>query len=176
MSLRDRLKPYFDGPKTWVIRKIKTDEVLKKDIEHHFSGSEITDLEEMVYVLWYGDEQTRCHRDNKRLFMSIGKGYRLGCAANCACLKEHASKKISSQYTSKTDEEKAKTVATRKNTVKEKYGVDNVMKSDVGKESLKKTNLERFGHEHAAKNETVKKKAKKTLQDKYGIGGNQIVS
>lgn len=52
---------------------------------------------------------------------------------------------------------------TRK-TVKEKYGVDNIMQSDVGKESVKRTMMERYGVDNAMKSEEIRTRFYEKLQ------------
>lgn len=49
-----------------------------------------------------------------------------------------------------------------------KYGVDNIMKTDVGKESLRQANLEKYGVESYSSLPEWKEKVKKTCLDKYG--------
>lgn len=48
--------------------------------------------------------------------------------------------------------------------VKEKYGVDNIMQSDVGKEAVKQTMLERYGVDNAMKSEEIKMRYYQRLQ------------
>jgi len=56
-----------------------------------------------------------------------------------------------------------------KHTLMEKYGVDNVFKSDVFKENLKKHNLKRYGTEHYFQSEDCRKKKEIVFQEKYGV-------
>lgn len=56
----------------------------------------------------------------------------------------------------------------RKITVKEKYGVDNILESDIIKDKVKKTMIERYGNEHALNVPELKEKARKTNNEKFG--------
>lgn len=56
----------------------------------------------------------------------------------------------------------------RKETVKEKYGVDNLFQSEEIKKRSKDTCLKKYGTEYACQSEEVKDKIKKTNIEKYG--------
>jgi hypothetical protein len=80
----------------------------------------------------------------------------------------------------------------RRVTVKEKYGVENILESDEIREKMKrtmidkygnehalnipefiekmkKTNLEKYGHEYAAQNDNIKKKIENAFMKKYNV-------
>jgi hypothetical protein len=57
----------------------------------------------------------------------------------------------------------------RKNTVLNKYGVDNVSKSDIMKKKQEETNIVRYGTKSSFQNEEVKNKWKDTINEKYGV-------
>lgn len=86
---------------------------------------------------------------NSNNFIDYRRGYRKFCSKKCAAISEQ-------------------TISTRTSTVIEKYGCDNVSKSDIIKDKIKKTNLERYGCEVSSKNEQVKKKSIETNRIKYG--------
>jgi hypothetical protein len=77
-------------------------------------------------------------------------GYRDYCSHKCSAAN-------------KTTKEK------RKDTVKEKYGVDNVAKNTDIKEKTKETNLERYGTESTFQNEEVREKWRINMIEKYGV-------
>ena len=56
-----------------------------------------------------------------------------------------------------------------KNTLLEKYGVDNISKSDYFRTKMKDHNLEMYGVEYYFQSDDYEKKNKKTLQEKYGV-------
>lgn len=56
-----------------------------------------------------------------------------------------------------------------KNTVIEKYGVDNISKTGIFKEALKRHNLEKYGVEHYFQTIDYKEKTMKTCQERYGV-------
>jgi len=76
-------------------------------------------------------------------------GYRLSCSPKCAQSCESTKSK-------------------RRNTNIEKWGVDNISKSDIIKNRASSTNLERYGHTSSFQNETVRKKWSDSIKDKYG--------
>jgi hypothetical protein len=57
----------------------------------------------------------------------------------------------------------------RKNTVIEKYGVDNIAKLDDIKMRQESTNLERYGKKSSFQNDEVKKKWKDNVMVKFGV-------
>ena len=57
----------------------------------------------------------------------------------------------------------------RKNTFKDKYGVDCILQLDSIKEQIKKTNLEKYGHSCALLNKDVREKIKSTWINNYGV-------
>jgi hypothetical protein len=57
----------------------------------------------------------------------------------------------------------------RKNTFKERYGVDCNLELDSIKERIKKTNLEKYGHTCSLSNKEIRDKVKKTWLNNYGV-------
>ncbi len=86
---------------------------------------------------------------NKTNFNSYIKGYLNYCSNKCA-----------------TNSDKVKNK--RKNSLIEKYGVDNISKSDYFKEKYKETCIERYGVENVSQSQNIKNKVKKTNLKKYG--------
>ena len=93
----------------------------------------------------------QCKCGNQTTFNKNWKdGYRKYCSAKCSA-------------TDLTTKEK------RKNTNLDKYGVDNVAKSDQIKDKQMQTNLQKYGTKSSAQNEEVKKKHTDTILEKYGV-------
>ena len=57
----------------------------------------------------------------------------------------------------------------REKTVLEKYGVDNVFKSNHIKEKIKKTIQKKYGVDNVSQNNTIKEKKINTFKNKYGV-------
>lgn len=89
---------------------------------------------------------------------------------NCGDIKD-VQYNIYSRYTKNQTEEyycqKCNNIK-RKVTVKEKYGVDNILESDIIKEKVKNTMIQKYGNEHALKIDEFKDKVKKTNKRKFG--------
>lgn len=77
------------------------------------------------------------------------EGYRIYCSAKCAQTQEETKEK-------------------RKKTTLEKWGTDNVAKSDKVKEKQEETNMKRWGFKSTSQNELVKEKYKNTILKKWG--------
>lgn len=61
-----------------------------------------------------------------------------------------------------------------KETLMEKYGVENNFQREDVKEKIKQTNLLNFGVEHPSQNEKVKEKQKNTCLERYGVETNLL--
>lgn len=82
-------------------------------------------------------------------FINFKQGWRRTCCKNCAGKDLLVSDK-------------------RKQTCLERYGVENVSKSEIIKEKSKQTCLERYGIENGGWSENAKLKIKNTIKNKYG--------
>lgn len=51
----------------------------------------------------------------------------------------------------------------------ERYGVDNIFKSDIGKQKIKNTMLEKYGVDHYSKTAEYQNKYQSTMQKRYGV-------
>lgn len=78
------------------------------------------------------------------------QGYRKYCSPKCAQQNELSKEK-------------------RKNTVKLKYGVDNIAKLDETKKKQEQTNIERYGFKSSFQNTVVKEKWKTNVKLKYNV-------
>jgi hypothetical protein len=109
-------------------------------------------------------------------FIGLAVGYRT-CQKNCACYKKNLSEKVSDIKSKLTDQQRQQIAARRRESVREKYGVDNVFqchdikaKSQDTKiaryhdpkysnpEKRKLTNIERYGVENVWSNKDIHKK------------------
>lgn len=77
-------------------------------------------------------------------------GYRKWCSPKCA-------------QSDKSTKEK------RKETVLQKYGVDNIAKLEETKKKQEITNLARYGHKSTFQNKDVKEKWRKNIKEKWGV-------
>jgi len=64
----------------------------------------------------------------------------------------------------------------KKNTCLKKYGVDHNFKINIVREKIKQKFLEKYGVENPSKNQTIKNKTKSTIILKYGENYNNFVS
>jgi hypothetical protein len=102
---------------------------------------------------WVNDLPTyfTCKCGNKTTFnRNWLDGYRIACSPKCAQSEESVKSK-------------------RKNTTKEKYGVDNIAKLDTIKEKTTNTNLSKYGTKSTFQNKEVRNKWKETIKEKYGV-------
>jgi hypothetical protein len=127
-------------------------------------------LNESIYILLKAEPEI-CKNGKKPLFSSYEKGYRIGCgkASECECVKNSQKQKINAWYDSTSDEERERMVKKAKETVIERFGVDNLMHVEAIREKLKKTNQEKYGADSPLGNEAIKQKIAKTNMEKYGV-------
>ena len=113
--------------------------------------SNITFKERLWYWVNNINKEILCKCGNKTTFNKNWlDGYRKYCSPKCA------------QSDNLTKEK-------RKNTVIEKYGVDNIAKLDDIKMRQESTNLERYGKKSSFQNDEVKKKWKDNVMEKFGV-------
>lgn len=113
--------------------------------------SNITFKERLWYWVNNINKETLCKCGNKTTFNKNWlDGYRKYCSPKCA------------QSDNSTKEK-------RKNTVIEKYGVDNIAKLDDIKRKQESTNLERYGKKSSFQNDEVKRKWSDNVMEKFGV-------
>ena len=113
--------------------------------------SNITFKERLWYWVNNINKEILCKCGNKTTFNKNWlDGYRKYCSPKCA------------QSDNLTKEK-------RKNTVIEKYGVDNIAKLDDIKMRQESTNLERYGKKSSFQNDEVKRKWKDNVMEKFGV-------
>lgn len=127
-----------------------------------------------------------CKYNNIKKFRNITEGFfNCGRANSCQCTREQVSSSIKETLTEKTDEEIIASNEKRKLTNIEKYGVDNIGKTEKAKinhakfyengelvdrlaKKIKATNIERYGVEVPVQNDQIKEKIKQTNIERYG--------
>jgi hypothetical protein len=97
------------------------------------------------------DKYFTCDCGNKTSFnRNWLDGYKLNCSAKCAQVKQSTKEK-------------------RKQTTIQKWGVDNVAKSEIVKEITEKSNIQKWGYKSTFQNEEVRSKWKKNIEEKWGV-------
>lgn len=96
------------------------------------------------------DYKHECECGKETKFISFNAGYRKFCSNKCSVNSEE-------------------TILKRKETNIEKYGTDNVFKTDKFKEDRKKNNLKKYGVEHILQNKDILDKKINTTKEKYGV-------
>jgi hypothetical protein len=92
------------------------------------------------------------------------KKYNIYCCSNkCSHFKNKLTCKEKYGHENYNNTEKAKT------TILERYGVDNVFKSDIIREKIAKTNIERYGVDNVFKSDIIREKITNTNIEKYGV-------
>lgn len=124
---------------------------LLDEINHFCSGINDISFKEKVWY-WVNDIKTEylCSCSSRTSFnKNWMHGYRKYCSPKCA------------QSDSSTKEK-------RKNSVIEKYGVDNIAKLEEVKKKQEKTNIDKYGSKSSFQNESVRKKWRDNIYGKYG--------
>jgi len=97
------------------------------------------------------DKYFTCECGKKTSFNRNWKdGYKLNCSAKCAQVKQSTKEK-------------------RKQTTIQKWGVDNVAKSEIVKEITEKSNIEKWGYKSTFQNEEVRNKWKENIEKKWEL-------
>ena len=157
-----------------------------------FSELKGESIQEKMYLLFKGEEQFCPICGNKSKFISYSKGYLVTCSSECAKkwhskhLTELNIKNASDKEKRKAIEEKMKQSNLKKygvpypnqstlikekrlQTVKNKYGVENIFQLQEIKEKIRKNSIEKYGTDIPSKSEEVKNKAVKTNLEKFGV-------
>lgn len=121
-------------------------------IESHNLRIDIPFKEKLWYFVNDITEEKLCKICNNRVKFNrnFKNGYKDYCSSKC---------------TQQNPDTKRK----RRKTTIEKYGVDNVAKSDKIKKITEETNIEKYGHKSSFQNIEVRNKWKETIKEKYGV-------
>jgi len=134
-------------------------------------------------ILNPNQKTAQCGKEKE--FKSFSVGY-VFCSStkNCACAKAQMIENITKSKNNYSEEEKNRILTRRKNTVKEKYGVDNVFqlqsivdnnkehnfsRSDSANKKREETNIARYGHSNPLSNIDIQNKAKNTYFENTGF-------
>ena len=95
------------------------------------------------------DEIPKCICGNPVKFINFKEGYHQFCSCKCS-------------------NNSLNSIEKRKNTCKQRYGVDNPAKSKLIQEKSKQTCKQRYGVDNAMKNKEIQEKSQNTCMKKYG--------
>ena len=127
-----------------------------------------------VWHLVNGDTTShQCKGNNRNRFISFSAGYQKHCPdRGCLCYADTKAKRKATTFERfgvenimHCDEGKQRV----KNAHFEKYGVENVFQSEFIKDKIKATNLKNYGFEYASQSVVVKDKMKSTNLERYGV-------
>lgn len=107
-----------------------------------------------------------CVNGHPLRFTTYEDGYAKNCKSNC---NNTQAQSLKDNWSQRSDDEKSALFDKMKQTNIERYGVDNVMHSDVVKDKLKETNLEKYGVEFPFQSEEIQEKCANTMLEKYGV-------
>lgn len=127
-----------------------------------------------------------CPKGKRKKFVDKKIGYRDFCGSgkSCQCYLEFARENRIVSVKNQTEEQKENRLEKFKNTMKEKYGVENPMKSKDLIEKRDETILKKYGvpnilltEENQTKKNSKKAKEKRsrTLYDKYGVSHHKYI-
>lgn len=120
-----------------------------RSLSRHISSHNLTVQEYYDKYLKKPDEGI-CPTCGKMIpFNSMKHGYKMYC--NCKCANSNIEK-----------------INRIKNTMLEKYGVEQPFQSEIFKEKARQTSIKKYGVNHPRKSKEVQDKAKKTNLSKYG--------
>ena len=105
--------------------------------------------EKLYRYLYKLDEIPNCICGNPVKFINFKEGYHQFCSPKCS-------------------NNSLNSIEKRKNTCKQKYGVDNPAKSKLIQEKSKQTCKQKYGVDNAMKNKEIREKSQNTCMKKYG--------
>ena len=131
-------------------------------------------FKEKVYILYHKINNPICDVCNKKTkLISFSKGFSKYCSKQCIQKDEVVKNKVRETNLKKfgfdNPNKNSDIIKKRNQTIKNKYGVDNIFQSEEIKDKIKNTNLKRYGVEHNSHSEMVVNKRKKTFMEKYGV-------
>jgi hypothetical protein len=156
--------------KNWVFTKeCKT--LLPQWWEEHYPNIIPKNKGEILYVIRSGVSPF-CSRGNHKNFDILSTGYYTTCTNStnkeCECLRET---QISTCKRINTKENREKS----RNTMLERYGVDNYAKLPECHQKMKATTQERYGCDYSLQSAEVREKAKATMLTRYGVTNAQFI-
>jgi len=142
----------------------------KKSFFAHVSKHHTLEEAKNIYLNFYSlKEIPKCENCGKEaVFISMRKGFSNSCE-NCSKIiyKKHLASAMKNIDYSQLDW--SSIVKKRQTTCKQKYGVDNVFKSDVIKQKIEDTMLSKYGVKSPLQSKAILDRAKETCITKYGV-------
>lgn len=138
-----------------------------EQVQHLWEHSHMYERKaEIFYCVYHRVAPSICDGGNKRVFVDCTKGYRVTCSdKGCLCFRNMKHKKINALHSKEANK---KRIASTSKTVKERYGVDNVMHvASIRDKQIKSIN-EIYGVSNPMQHESVQKKTRETFDKKYG--------
>ena len=152
------------------IKTLKQGQFSKSSIEKNFpdfynfiidkyNKVKVGKFSELIYLYFHNmNEPPTCPICGKQLsLINYSRGYRKYCSVKCKCKDENYKIKV-------------------KQSIKDKYGVENYAKTDEFKKRVRKTCLEKYGVINPSQVEKFKNKRKQTNINKYGTEHPQKLS
>ena len=134
-----------------------------------YLDSEIS-LKERVYILINGDSEAICSNGNRKNFKSYKQGYKFcGSARTCKCFRDNSALFMTDFMKNMDDKELVRRVDKIKETVSERYGVDNAFQYEKFKQKSKDTNKENYGVEYSSQSPEFRQNVSNTVMEKYGV-------
>ena len=109
---------------------------------------------------------TSCGNDVK-LFYNVKRGYAKTCSRECSHKSVERGEKIRQTFSKKDSSEHARLI---KSGIQEKYGVDNISKTEYFKEKYKEVMQEKYGVDNYFQ---LTDKVKEAVREKYGVDNPQ---
>lgn len=106
-----------------------------------------------------------CINGHPLRFITFKNGYANNCKSNCNATQAQALKE---NWSRRTEEEKSALFDKMQQTNIERYGVNNVMKSEVVKDKLKNSNIDKYGVEFPLMLPEIQQKCQDTMEERYG--------
>ena len=139
----------------------KTYPTIKLWLEEQTISYSPKSVAESVYIL-LRSPPIICNFNQKPTFESYYKGYGKFCKHGCQCHKD-------AMVQLRASEDKAQNTAKYKQTMLDRYGVDNPSKYKESQQKKIQTNLDKYGETNPAKSQIIKDKIKQTTQDNWGV-------
>lgn len=127
-------------------------------------------LKERVYILINSGSEAICLNGNRKNFKSYKQGYKFcGSAKTCKCFRDNSALFMSDFMKNMDEKELVRRVDKIKETVTNRYGVENVFQREEIKQKSKDTNKEKYGVEYSSQSLSFKENVSNTVMKKYGV-------
>lgn len=150
-------------------KRVASDSELHSQIKAYIAVHQMESVSEAIYCISREILPNKCPCGKKALFNSYTKGYRKFCDRSCISKGNAHSSNMKEYWKTDGDIKKAQMSDAVKNTMLERYGVENVMHHDGFREKIANTNIERYGAASPFESSIIKEKIKETLLSRYGV-------